>query len=117
MSEAHPHPKPSSSPPPTTKPKKTYATTRSPPPHPSTQDLIDHNWITLAHQIGLAQNPLYPFGAAIVDSRNNSLLCASANQMQNVNAPWSSFAAHGMFIIALYSCKKKAQFTAFYFIY
>ena len=77
-------------------PSTSNATLLSSPPS-SIQDLTDHNWVLLAHQIGLAQNPRFPFGAAIVDARSNALLCVSSNQMQNGHPRWSKFTAHGMY--------------------
>eukprot|EP00026_Physarum_polycephalum_P015454 Phypoly_transcript_16145.p1 GENE.Phypoly_transcript_16145~~Phypoly_transcript_16145.p1 ORF type:complete len:238 (+),score=33.66 Phypoly_transcript_16145:57-770(+) len=107
ISAAHPHPKPD--PPPfNPSPTRSPSSSSFPPPVPSpspspAQDHIDHTWITLAHQIGVAHNPTFPFGAAIVDSRNNSLLCVSTNQIQNGNAQWSKFSAHGE-MVALENC-------------
>lgn len=43
------------------------------------QDYWDHYFINMSHAIGVAGNPAFPFGAVIVDSRNNSVICSSSN--------------------------------------
>jgi len=43
------------------------------------QDTFDHDMIRLAHQIGVAGNPTFPFGAVIVDNRTNQVVCTGFN--------------------------------------
>lgn len=66
---------------------------------PPEQVAIDTFWINLVHQYAITTNPGSPFGAAIVDTRNNSLLCLSVNERQSNNPTYGLWWGHAEMVV------------------
>jgi tRNA(Arg) A34 adenosine deaminase TadA len=63
----------------------------------------DVYWLNVAYEYALRIDPLYPFGALVVDSRNNSLVCIGANQRATSNETDIAFLLHAE-IVTIRNC-------------
>lgn len=72
------------------------------------QDEIDRYWVKYAHEYGMRVGPRAPFVGAIVDTRNNKLVCISVNQRPLSDSTYSwRTDSHGE-VVVIQNCTQYA---------